>query len=87
MRQVFHDLPTAVEATLEIAERCDVEIEMGKYHMPEFQVPAGKTREQVMDEQAWSGLRARARPRWPGRAAAEASARGLRRAHRSTSSR
>ena len=43
MRQVFHDLPSAVEATLEIAERCDVEIPMGEYHMPEFQVPAGKT--------------------------------------------
>ncbi len=57
MRQVFHDLPKAVEATLEIAERCDVEIPMGEYHMPDFQVPAGKTLDQVMDEQAWNGLR------------------------------
>ena len=59
MRQVFHDLPKAVEATLEIAERCSVEIPMGEYHMPDFQVPSGKTLEQVMDEQAWSGLRAK----------------------------
>ena len=59
MRQVFHDLPKAVEATLEIAERCDVEIPMGEYHMPDFQVPAGKTLDQVMDEQAWNGLRAK----------------------------
>jgi DNA polymerase-3 subunit alpha len=57
MREVFHDHPQAVEATLEIAERCDVEIPMGEYHMPEFQVPSGKTLDDVMEEQAWLGLR------------------------------
>ncbi len=57
MREVFHDHPQAVEATLEIAERCDVEIPMGEYHMPDFQVPADKTLDEVMEEQAWSGLR------------------------------
>jgi DNA polymerase-3 subunit alpha len=59
MWEVFHDHPSAVEATLEIAERCDLELEMGKYHLPEFQVPAGTTREQVLEEQAWTGLRLR----------------------------
>jgi DNA polymerase-3 subunit alpha len=59
MWEVFHDHPSAVEATLEIAERCDVELEMGKYHLPEFQVPAGTTREQVLEEQAYAGLRQR----------------------------
>ncbi|MCZ6464644.1 MAG: DNA polymerase III subunit alpha [Proteobacteria bacterium] len=57
MRELFHDHPSAVDATLEIAERCNLEIAMGDYHMPEFQVPAGRTREQVMGEQAWAGLR------------------------------
>ncbi len=57
MREVFHDYPQAVEATLEIAERCDVEIDMDTYHMPEYQVPAGKSLDDVMEEQAWSGLR------------------------------
>ena len=55
MREVFHDMPQAVEATLEIAERCDVEIPMGEYHMPDYQVPAGKSLDDVMEEQAWSG--------------------------------
>ncbi|TFG92312.1 MAG: DNA polymerase III subunit alpha, partial [Myxococcales bacterium] len=32
---------------------------MGTYHMPEFQVPRGRTREQVLETDAWSGLRAR----------------------------
>ena len=79
MWEVFHDHPSAVEATLEIAERCDLELEMGKYHLPEFQVPAGTTREQVLEEQAWTGLRAapRARPR----RTAAGQVRRLRRAH------
>jgi len=57
MAELFHDHPSAVAATLEIAERCSVDIEMGRYHLPEYQVPAGKTREQVLEEQAWAGLR------------------------------
>lgn len=59
MRELFHDHPSAVEATLEIAERCSLEIETGRYHLPEYQVPAGRTREQVLEEQAWAGLRRR----------------------------
>ena len=52
MRDVFHDYPQAVETTLEIAERCEVEIPMGTYHMPDFQVPAGKSLDDVMEDQA-----------------------------------
>jgi DNA polymerase-3 subunit alpha len=59
MAEVFHDHPSAVENTLEIAERCDVEIPMGTYHMPEFQVPLGKTKDEVLVESAWAGLRGR----------------------------
>ena len=57
MREVFHDFPEAVENTLVIAERCNLEIPMGTYHMPEYQVPAGKNLEDVMSDQAWAGLR------------------------------
>ncbi len=59
MRELFHDHPRAVDATLEIAERCQLELEMGRYHLPEFQVPVGSTREQVLEAQAWAGLRRR----------------------------
>jgi len=57
MREVFHDRLDAVENTLVIAERCDVEIPMGEYHMPDYQVPAGRSLEEVMADQAWAGLR------------------------------
>ena len=44
-----------------MAERCGLEIELdtGKYQLPEFQVPAGSTREEVLEQQAWRGLRRR----------------------------
>ena len=57
MLEVFHDHPDAVENTLVIAERCDVEIDMDTYHMPDYQVPSGKSLEEVMEEQAFAGLR------------------------------
>ncbi len=57
MREIFHDHPEAVENTLVIAERCAVEIPMGTYHMPDYQVPAGKSLDEVMEEQALTGLR------------------------------
>ena len=59
MREVFHDHPSAIQSALEIAERCDVEIPMGTYHLPDYQVPAGKTLDGTMAEQAWVGLRRR----------------------------
>jgi DNA polymerase-3 subunit alpha len=61
MREVFRDHPSALAHTLEVAERCDLDLglDTGRYHLPEFQVPAGKSREQVLAEQSWTGLRSR----------------------------
>jgi len=59
MLEVWADHPEAVANSMQVVERCNVEIEMGKYHMPEFQVPAGITREQVLEANAWAGLRQR----------------------------
>jgi len=41
MRVLFPNLPQAFENTVKIAERCNVEIEFGKYHLPEFKHPLG----------------------------------------------
>ncbi len=61
MAEVFSDHPSALRNTLELAERCDVElaVDTGEYHLPDFQVPAGKTKEQVLGQAAWRGLRER----------------------------
>lgn len=39
MRELFSHVPQAVENTQKIADRCSVEIEFGKLHLPEFDVP------------------------------------------------
>jgi DNA polymerase-3 subunit alpha len=61
MAEVFRDHPSALSNSLEIADRCDFELEIdtGKYHLPDFQVPAGTTRDEVLKQNAWKGLRGR----------------------------
>ncbi|OQY88166.1 MAG: hypothetical protein B6D41_11085, partial [Chloroflexi bacterium UTCFX4] len=43
MFEVWRDLPEALTNTLEIAERCDVDLSFKGYHLPKFPVPAGHT--------------------------------------------
>ena len=43
MAALFPEHPEALANTVRIAERCQVEFEFGKYHLPEFDVPAGYT--------------------------------------------
>ncbi len=45
MYDLFFDMPDACENTLKIAERCNVEIEFGKLHLPEFPLPENFTDE------------------------------------------
>lgn len=39
MTQLFGEFPEAMENTIRIAEECNVEIEMGKLHLPHFPIP------------------------------------------------
>ncbi len=41
MAALFPSCPEALENTARIAERCNVEFTFGKYHLPEFKLPAG----------------------------------------------
>jgi len=41
MAALFPHLPEALTNTLEIAERCNAELEFGNYHLPVFEVPDG----------------------------------------------
>ncbi len=43
MAALFPEHPEALENTVKIAERCQVDFEFGKYHLPEFDVPEGYT--------------------------------------------
>lgn len=43
MVEAFRDLPEAIENTRKIADRCQVVVELGKNHLPRFDVPEGET--------------------------------------------
>ena len=43
MAELFKDIPEAIENTAKIAAECDVEIELGKIHLPNFEKPEGET--------------------------------------------
>jgi DNA polymerase-3 subunit alpha len=59
MAQGFHYCPDAVERTLEIADRCNVDIEFGKYHFPNFTPPKKISLDDYLDELAYRGLEER----------------------------
>ena len=56
MRKIFCDFPDAITNTLEIADRCNLEIEFGKSKYPEYPVPEGKTRDGYLCELCYKGL-------------------------------
>jgi DNA polymerase-3 subunit alpha len=59
MREIFHDFPEAITNTLEIGERCHVDLEFGRSKYPEYPIAAGKTREGYLRELCYQGLRER----------------------------
>jgi DNA polymerase-3 subunit alpha len=59
MREIFRDFPEAIANTLEIADRCNLEIEFGKSKYPEYPVPEGKTRDGYLRELCYNGLSVR----------------------------
>jgi DNA polymerase-3 subunit alpha len=59
MRQLFEDVPEAIESTLEIAERCRLELDLSEHHLPRFEVPTGETPEKYLERLAWEGVRER----------------------------
>ena len=55
MEKLFIDTPEAIENTLKIAERCNVEITLGKWHMPVFDVPEGLTAAEYLTQLVYEG--------------------------------
>jgi DNA polymerase III subunit alpha len=59
MAASFAEWPEAVPTTLEIAERCEIEIELGKLLLPRYPAPDGEEPEAMLRRVAAEGLRAR----------------------------
>ncbi len=56
MRELFQDLPEAVENSVNIAMRCNLELEFDQYYLPEFPVPEGFDQAAWLRREAQAGL-------------------------------
>ncbi len=59
MARAFADYPEAIATTLEIAERCDVELELGRQLIPRYPTPSGQDESEYLRELVQEGLRFR----------------------------
>ncbi|MGH2955526.1 MAG: DNA polymerase III subunit alpha, partial [Solirubrobacterales bacterium] len=59
LSESFSEMPEAIPSTLEIAERCEVEMELGKLLLPRFPTPEGMEPGEMLREKAGEGLRRR----------------------------
>jgi DNA polymerase-3 subunit alpha len=59
MAASFAEWPEAIPTTLEIAERCNIDIELGKLLLPRYPTPDGEEPEAMLRRVAEEGMRAR----------------------------
>ncbi len=57
MAEIFSDMKEVVSNTQEIVKKCNLEIEMGKIHLPKFEIPGEKTDEEYLRELCELGLK------------------------------
>ena len=53
----FQDIPQAVENSQYIAEMCNLKLEFGRLHLPEIELPGGKTANQFLADLCYQNLR------------------------------
>jgi DNA polymerase-3 subunit alpha len=68
MVESFREFPGAIESTLEIAERCDVEIALGGQLIPSFPCPDGLTEKEYLRSLVLQGMKDRYGEPLPGEA-------------------
>ncbi|MDB2409386.1 DNA polymerase III subunit alpha [Pseudomonadales bacterium] len=56
MTELFADIPEALENSVVIAARCNVEVELGKYYLPDYPIPEGMTQESFFRSISHEGL-------------------------------
>jgi len=61
MTDLFQDIPEALANTVEIAQRCNFRLDLGRNFLPDFPLPPGQDVEQVLRANASAGLAGRLR--------------------------
>ena len=59
MVELFADIPSAIENTVEIARRCSVSLTLGKNYLPQFPIPEGMTEAEYFCKVSEEGLEQR----------------------------
>jgi DNA polymerase-3 subunit alpha len=59
MEQLFAHYPEALQNSLEIAERCNLELRFEEYHLPRFKPPTGESLDHYLDKTTQEGLERR----------------------------
>lgn len=55
MAAAFADLPEAIENTVKLAEKVDIEIKLGEWYFPKFEIPKDQTAGEVLRKMAYDG--------------------------------
>ena len=56
MAELFGDIPEALENTIEIAKRCNLNLKLGSHSLPDYPIPEGLTIEEFFKRESYSGL-------------------------------
>ncbi|MBN1479208.1 DNA polymerase III subunit alpha [candidate division KSB1 bacterium] len=62
MRSLFPDRPNVLENSLEVADKCHLDVELGRYHLPAFEIPkdnGSKSLAEYLRKLAYKGLQER----------------------------
>ncbi len=59
MAELFADIPDAIDNTVALAQRCNVEMRLGEYFLPQYPVPDDQTLDTWIQKQAREGLEER----------------------------
>ncbi|MBU2576015.1 DNA polymerase III subunit alpha [Patescibacteria group bacterium] len=57
IRQAFPDNPEVIDATVELAAKCDVEIELGNFYFPVFELPEGASADEYLRNLVENGFK------------------------------
>jgi len=65
MAELFSDLPDAIANTVEIAKRCNIQVQLGKHFLPDFPTPNGMGIDDYLRLVSHEGLEERLAVLWP----------------------
>lgn len=57
--EAFKEVPDAIENTIKIAEKCNVEIQLNEVHLPHFEVPEGYNQASFLQKWCEDGIKTR----------------------------